>query len=102
MIFHNISDQAGFLDEVETANKIGYPPFNRSFGDMGVLQLFVAADAADITTNGKLDLVRVKTVIAAGGVDLVFEEPTEIEPRWINMVCKKSRKSKKIDKDNDQ
>jgi hypothetical protein len=48
---------------------------------MEVPELLVAADAADITTNGKLDPARAKSVIAAGGVDLAFQEPTEKAPR---------------------
>jgi hypothetical protein len=81
MKFYDMGDQAGLEEAVKIVNKIGYRTFGKSFGEMEVPELLVAADAADITTNGKLDPAKAKSVIAAGGVDLAFQEPTEKAPR---------------------
>ena len=43
----------------------------------------------NITTNGKLDPSRAKTVIAAGGVALAFQAHTEKAPRWMKLLWQK-------------
>ena len=98
MKFYDMGDQAGLEEAVKIVNKIGYRTFGKSFGEMEVPELLVAADAADITTNGKLDPARAKLVIAAGGVDLDFQEPTEKAPRWMKLVWQKVTQKQKLAK----
>lgn len=96
MKFFNLGDQAGLEEAVKIVNKIGYRTFGKSFEQMEVPELLVAADAADITTNGKLDLNRAQSVIAAGGVDLAFDEPTDKAPRWMKLVWEKVTQRQKL------
>jgi hypothetical protein len=96
MKFYDMGDQAGLEEAVKIINKIGYRTFGKSFEGMEVPELLVAADAADITTNGKLDPARAQSVIKAGGVDLTFKEPMENAPRWMKLVWQKVTQKQKL------
>ncbi len=89
MRFFDLGDQAGLEEAVKIVNKIGYRTFGKSFEQMEVPELLIAADAADVTTNGKLDPNKAQQVIADGGVDLAFKEPPERAPRWMKLVWQK-------------
>ena len=96
MKFHDMDDQAGLEEAVKIVNKIGYRTFGKSFGEMEVSELLVAADAAEITAHGKLDLAMAKSVIAAGGVDLAFQKPMEIAPQWMKLAWQKITQKQKL------
>jgi hypothetical protein len=98
MKFHDMGYQAGLEEAVKIVNKIGYQTFGKNFGEMEVSELLVAADAAEITANGKLDLAMVKSVIAAGGVDLAFQKPIEIAPQWMKLAWQKITQKQKLAK----
>ena len=71
--FHDLGDRAGLEEAVKIVNKIGFRTFGASFEKMEVPELFVAADAGDITTNGKLNMTKTKEVIAQrGGASMNF------------------------------
>lgn len=89
MRFYDLRDQAGLEEAVKIVNKIGYRTFGESFKTMEVPELLVAADAADITTRGELDITKAKEVISKGGVDLNFAEPTDRAPRWMKLIWQK-------------
>jgi hypothetical protein len=82
----DMGDQGCLEEAVIILNKIGCRKFGKSFGEMEIPELLVAADAANITTNNRMDSTREKSIIAMGGVNLAFQEPTEIEPRLMNNV----------------
>ena len=90
MKFHDLGDQARLEEAVKIVNKIGFRTFGASFEKMEVPELLVAADAGDITTNGKLDMAKTKEVIAQGGVELEFSEPSARAPRWMKLTCEKA------------
>lgn len=96
MRFYDLGDQAGLEEAVKIVNKIGYRTFGNSFEKMEVPELLVAADAADITTNGKLDASKAQDVIATGGVDLAFSEPDDRAPRWMKLVWQKVTQRQKL------
>lgn len=98
MRFHDLGDQAGLEEAVKIVNKIGYRTFGASFETMEVPELLVGADVADITTNGKLDPSKAQHVIAGGGVDLAFDEPSEKSPRWMKLVWQKVTQKQKLGK----
>jgi hypothetical protein len=98
MKFHDMGDQDGLEEAAKVVNKIGYRTFGKSFGEMEVSELLIAADAAEITAHGKLDLAMAKSVIAAGGVDLAFQKPVEIAPQWMKLAWQKTAQKQKLAK----
>ncbi len=83
-------------EAVKIVNKIGFLTFGKSFGEIEVPELLVAADAADITTNGKLDSAKAQGVIAEDGVDLEIEETLGNAPHWMKLVWQKVTKRQKL------
>tara|TARA_Y100001968_G_C19199756_1_gene639348 strand:- start:84 stop:254 length:171 start_codon:yes stop_codon:yes gene_type:complete len=51
-------------DVVKFVNKIGFRTFGYSFGEMEVSELFIVADAADISTYGKLEAVKAQNTLS--------------------------------------
>ncbi|MBG02635.1 MAG: hypothetical protein CMM59_00980 [Rhodospirillaceae bacterium] len=96
MKFHDLGDQAGLEEAMKIENKIGFRTFGASFEKMEVPKLLVAADAGDITTNGKLDMAKTKEVIAQGGVELEFSEPSARAPRWMKLIWEKATQRQKL------
>ena len=90
MKFHDPGDRAGLEEAVKIVNKIGFRTFGASFEKMVVPELLVAADASDITTNGKLNMTKTKEVVAQWGGELEFSEPSARAPRWMKLTCEKA------------
>ena len=64
MHFFDLVDQAELEVVVKFVNKIGFRTFGYSFGEMEVSELFIVADAADISTYGKLEAVKAQNTLS--------------------------------------
>ena len=64
MHFFDLVDQAELEVVVKFVNKIGFRTFDNSFGEMEVSELFIVADASDISTSRKLEVVKAQNTLS--------------------------------------
>ena len=64
MHFFDLVGQAELEVVVKFVNKIGFRTFDNSFGEMEVSELFIVADASDISTSRKLEVVKAQNTLS--------------------------------------
>ena len=64
MHFFDLVGQAELEVVVKFVNKIGFRTFDNSFGEMEVSELFIVADASDILTSRKLEVVKAQNTLS--------------------------------------